>query len=441
MAARITLSTTDLGSTSNSDAPSYWNAENHTGESYLRAEHWKEDMEGLTLPGRTQIVPVSQPSGEAILRYVEELKMFAALRDTGVDPYTSKSGPIPKDVPSMDSGAFLDHHWTWASQEWIKSTVRVHWWNSLQDLSSSLDRVISDYNHAAFVKLSVRSPKDAVARLSITRERVKEKIRESVEGGCSSEEELGQNICAIRWAAWRGLRVSSGEDALQLLLRSDRIYVDILQHQLFSAKGAWDLNVIVSEFFEGFHPDWEFRGFVSGGVRTGLTAYSPFIFERQQVEKKADILRLIEKVWDRVDEKSRVQDYSVDFAVSPECGEGQCWVIEINAFLPPLAGSGLFSMHDAKDRDIIKNGPFEFRVKEKPIVEEDFTVVKVDEKTGRTTTVIMQPATPEVMDWVKEVRRELKDPKPVQTNGTFLPLSTQQLKFTSERREHQKGGT
>lgn len=61
MAARITLSTTDILSRSDKEddladgRPSYWSSENHVGDSYLRAENWKKDMEDLTLPGKTAV--------------------------------------------------------------------------------------------------------------------------------------------------------------------------------------------------------------------------------------------------------------------------------------------------------------------------------------------------------------------------------------------------
>lgn len=77
------------------------------------------------------------------------------------------------------------------------------------------------------------------------------------------------------------------------------------------------------------------------------------------LKKRDQILAKIHSVWDKIHGKIPIQNYCVDFAVQPDCS--QCWIVEVNAFLPPLAGSGLFQMHVAADRDIIYNGPFTFR--------------------------------------------------------------------------------
>jgi hypothetical protein len=117
----------------------------------------------------------------------------------------------------------------------------------------------------------------------------------------SEEASLSDDVAAIKQASWLALRCFDADQALQVLLRSDRIYLDILQQQLFNQKLAshhdistsaqdestdtssapsnchFNLNVHVCQFFDGFDPDWEFRGFVSKGQRTGLTAYSPWL--------------------------------------------------------------------------------------------------------------------------------------------------------------------
>ncbi|CAF0830003.1 unnamed protein product [Didymodactylos carnosus] len=383
--------------------PTYWNAQNHSEDSYLRAEHWMEDVKECLLPGRHEIVRMNLKSGQAILRYREELKMFAAIRDEKLNSKSKKSATSKKtiQIESMQSPTFLDEHWKTTEAVWPKSPI-----------------LIAKFNRSAFIKLSVRSPKDAVFCLLSTREIIRERIAASVAAGCSEINELNEDVSAIKWAAWRGLRVSSGAQAIQLLLRSDRVYVDILQHELFlqtqpstskEENATFNLNVIVREFFEGFHPNWEYRGFVSGGIRTGLTAYNPWILDPQQLANKDRILELISSVWTQVESKIiKISDYSIDFAVAPTCMDGQCWVIEVNAFLPPLAGSGLFSMQSPVDRNIIKNGPFEFRMRDTAVSENDFVVTETDHETGRQLKIIMQPAPPELMNIVKKLRRDLK---------------------------------
>ena len=71
-------------------------------------------------------------------------------------------------------------------------------------------------------------------------------------------EELSDTVKIIKEAAWLAMRVVNGAEAMQLLLRSDRIYVDILQADLF-AKPDKDTGkkVCVSTiaiWFYGSHP-------------------------------------------------------------------------------------------------------------------------------------------------------------------------------------------
>ncbi len=134
-------------------------------------------------------------------------------------------------------------------------------------------------------------------------------------------------------------------------------------------------------------------------------AGSPWIYQPSIVRDKLAILALVEGVWDRVQPKIRSDNYSIDFAVAPDLSA--CWIVEINNFLPPLAGSGLFKYRHAADRTVIERGPFEFRIKETPVTPEDFVSVDIDEATGRTTTTTMHPAPPHIMKLVGDVRKSL----------------------------------
>lgn len=73
-----------------------------------------------------------------------------------------------------------------------------------------------------------------------------------------------------------------------MLLRSERVYLDVLQHELFN-KGdpsKFSLDIHLAPFFEGFDPALEFRGFVAEGRRTSLTAYSPWVYDRRIIQHK-----------------------------------------------------------------------------------------------------------------------------------------------------------
>jgi hypothetical protein len=82
--------------------------------------------------------------------------------------------------------------------------------------------------------------------------------------------------------------------------------------------------------------------------------------------------------------------------------------VEINNFLPPLAGSGLFNYNDSADRELLlhSNGPrpFEFRIRTEPMQTADLEYHNPE--TGRT--IVMQPAPPHTMRFVRAQRFEMQ---------------------------------
>lgn len=214
------------------------------------------------------------------------------------------------------------------------------------------------------------------------------------------------------------MRCMCGEDAILLLVRSERIYLDILHHEMFcdgDKDATFNISVHIFEFFSGFDPDLEFRGFVSKGRRTALTIYNPWVYDETIVKNSDKISALILSLWDLAAVNIRSQDYSLDFAVAPDLSH--CWIVELNDFLPPLAGSGLFDFHKDSDRQVIFQGPFEFRVRSTPVVKADFTREVVNQQTGERKMIIMQPETDEVMELVRAFRNA--------QHGVFPPSASQ----------------
>jgi hypothetical protein len=426
MAAHICVSSESSVNTSGSSYPKYWSAENHSasdGNIYLRAEEWLKDLDGYTLPVRNSVIQINIKMGEAIMRYREELKMYAAIADQEAATTTSATS-TGRHTPAMEDPTFLDTRHSSMKLEWPAGQQRAEWWGALEDLRVQLDDVIKTMPSGAFVKFSVRSPKDSAAVMASYKAFIQEHV-ETSNIAPDSELALGADVSAIKYANWKALMCRSGEDALLLLLRSERIYIDILQHELF-CKGnreAFDLKLHVFEFFSGFDPDWEFRAFMSDGKRTAITLYNPWVHSQQIIDQKEAILGLMYDIWDKVESRIRSANYSLDFAVAPDLSG--CWIVELNNFLPPLAGCGLFDFYDINDRNTIINGPFEFRIRTAPVTESDFIRVKVDEVTGVKTTLTMQPSSPELMRFTANARRRAFGlPVPLEAD-----LDTQQSKY------------
>ena len=82
MAGSVTLSLDSVGvGAAADDRPKYWSAEHHGRENYLRAEEWVPDVREFMFDGARTTVPLTHEAATAILRYREDAKMFAALRD------------------------------------------------------------------------------------------------------------------------------------------------------------------------------------------------------------------------------------------------------------------------------------------------------------------------------------------------------------------------
>ena len=384
---------------------SYWKEENHTTDNFLRVEQWLPSVAHLTLTnGIEEVVQLSYDLGVAMLRYCEEVKMMANIRD---EQEVGKG-----KAPSLEDADFWDEEHTRISSEWPASNNRKIWWCSLCDLAEKLDQAISNLpTQSAFVKLSVRSPKDSAFKTQTFFTELEELLGSS-DLDSSDPSVLSENVRFIKIASFKALKVSNGWEALKLLLRSDRVYVDILQHELFNKKENFKLNVHVAPFIDDLDPCWEFRGFVSNGKKTGLTAYSPWVYDPLLLENKAKIEKLILSVWNEAEPLVSSKNYSIDFAVSPKLNS--CKIVEINNFLPPLAGAGLFNYSNEEDRKLVHEGPYSFRVKVKPITDQDFVTKQKDKQTGGTITVEMKPAPPHVLHFIECWRRGINPSSQVQ---------------------------
>ncbi len=392
-----------------SPVASYWTPENHradTGNTYLRLEEWMKDLQDYVLPVRhtASSIDLTLEMGRALLRYREELKMMAAIYN--------QDHP-DRLLDAMDDVKFLQERHKAIKEEWPLGKEISEWWKALESLMSKIDEAIArtkelqPSSKGIFIKLSVRSPKDSAWLMDSYRTHLRDHMQQTSIPP-DSPYALGDDVAAIRYANWQSTCCRTSEEALLLLVRSDRIYMDVQHHELYcegDKSQSFHLQLHVSAFFEEFDPAYEFRGFVSNGIRTGLTIYNPWVYDEKLIEREQSILSTMLTLWDTVSPKIRSENYSLDFALSKDLTK--CWIIELNNFLPPLAGSGLFKYHEDIDKDIIANGPFEFRIRKTPVVESDFHYERIDKHTGKNVRVTMQPATDEIMLFVQNLRREI----------------------------------
>ena len=131
-----------------------------------------------------------------------------------------------------------------------------------------------------FVRLSSRSPKDAIYHL----ESFPSLIQEKLSGFENGREDLYSKLHAFYMASTEIMAVSSGREATDLMRRSDRIQGDMEE----AIKNSEPMNLIIREFVN-FPVKNELRGFVHKGVFTALTQYNNLAYFPEHIESKAEV--------------------------------------------------------------------------------------------------------------------------------------------------------
>eukprot|EP00466_Bigelowiella_natans_P011041 jgi/Bigna1/90870/estExt_fgenesh1_pg.C_810086 len=185
---------------------------------------------------------------------------------------------------------------------------------------------------AYFLRLSTRSPKDAIA---------------------VKEEEQGESDAERLKAKINSLKISTGEQALGLLARSQRVFTDISLHFQYRVKGtsSGSLCLILREFLDDLPQDHEFRCFIHKKCITAISQYDPkYVFSALQNRIYVEKLRnIIIKFHEKVAKALPFDSYVMDVAVLPDM---TCTLIEMNPFGAHLSsGSALF--HWENDFEIL----------------------------------------------------------------------------------------
>jgi len=215
------------------------------------------------------------------------------------------------------------------------------------------------------VKLSARSPKD-VAHLRedlIFNDLITEEVIKTISP--SNTDSAIQDALAFCRACGRANRVTNGKQALWLLLNSQRIYDDLLIYvskiidiQQVSEDSNLPLKLVVRKWVD-IDPTSECRAFVFGGELRAMTQYHPsyFVPALGKPEIEVKILDLFSTIKNLIQQKN----YTIDFALSGDLQS--IWIVELNN-PPPVAGTVLF--HWNSDKEIITNGPYQFRILQHP---------------------------------------------------------------------------
>ena len=238
--------------------------------------------------------------------------------------------------------------------------------NGIEDKINEGIRLIRDKtknpSSKCFLRLSTRSPKDAIFHMNNFPDLYASKLKQVTE--CDSVPSHGKvqiydKLMAFYLASTEILSISEGSQGIKMLVVSNRIQGDLKMYVEMSEP----LNLIIREFVQ-FPVEHELRGFVWKKNFTALSQYNNIAFlpslVKNKVEIEAKVKTFMEKFIQIVGEK--VENFVVDIVLDYD---GKVWVVELNPF-GELAGSCLFSW--ITDRDLLLNedGRYEFRIQETP---------------------------------------------------------------------------
>ena len=231
----------------------------------------------------------------------------------------------------------------------------------LHDLIDRLSSTITSFSSGkgAFVKLSTRSPKDSPVAFEKAH-----KTYQACLGSLGDNPSINDKLNLLSTIIGESLKVTTGEEAVKLLVSSDRVGED-LEYALEKGDEEFtkSVHLVVREWVNV--PLWgEFRGFVSGGRLTALGQYNYLIQFPILKDKVSRIKGDLEKFHASIQECITMEQYIIDFVWTEE----SMYLIEFNAFSEERMFSsttGLWNWESPTDREIMTKGPLTLRIRDK----------------------------------------------------------------------------
>lgn len=228
-----------------------------------------------------------------------------------IEPYTFKTVFIPIEKPIAQ--ALMD-----AYKQFVK-TGTFQFPQVLQPFADTLTAQIKESfpSGTCFMKTSQRSPKDV---LSTSSKSLYDLFQQELAKLTPQEQMQNQwRIIAMTIAATSLLCVSNGNEAVELLIRSRRVFEDLHEHvaeysdsSLMICLREWDLLIDIR---------FEFRAFVCKGQMNAMSQYNYIGYWPTLAKNKQLILSKIMTLFDIVSPLLAgigVTDYVIDFALSED---------------------------------------------------------------------------------------------------------------------------
>jgi len=247
----------------------------------------------------------------------------------------------------------------------------------LDELTQRLEQTIQTEflekgNYGAFAKLSTRSPKDVLMESEKLLTILKKNIK-----SVPLHDFNGELIAYINSLIEAG-NFTSGKEIVEVFSKSERIYVDLTRWLMFPQE-LGDMFITLREFRSDLRAHMEFRGFVYQNKLNCVSQYYDTVCFDILVKNETIYKQKILSFFETIQKLIPIENYVVDFV----CFDDHIRVIELNPWAS-TSGASLFSWH--KDRSILFNGPFEFRILSKPeedVIKTIFPEIKKIDKNSK----------------------------------------------------------
>lgn len=218
-------------------------------------------------------------------------------------------------------------------------------------IAEEINEQIESLGGRAVVRLSTRSPKDIVTQRVCTFTYFAEEEKKLLP--LNLREDVRQMISLTR-AAGKAMSVSSGREAVDMFIDSQRVFDDITT--------ACSLNQVLRVIVRKYIPlynELELRVFVNQHKVSAISQYYASCHVHWLHENKEKVQDDVINAVNEISKLLSIEDYVIDFAFDENY---KLWVVEIN-LPPPLAGMSMFDKHNQNDLDIVKGKKeFEFRL-------------------------------------------------------------------------------
>ncbi|KAL0476368.1 gamma-glutamylcyclotransferase [Acrasis kona] len=266
-----------------------------------------------------------------------------------VKDFTFETAFLPLSL--SEAQAIVNYYETFYNHRMKLSSEHVHMLKSLERRIEAELRTNQAFACGAFLRLCGRSPKDGEP---LNRSQVLVKYNKDLEELYLQGAPRNANTKLRAIAKSTYLRVTTGAEAMSLLLTSERVFTDLQDWLRFGGSE----QIVLRRWHEGMSLEYEFRVFVNHNKITAISQYDHYCEYPDLVAIKDQVQSLIIEKWSQVHQHIGQESYVIDFSYDPN--KKTIVMIELSPFRT-CTGTAMFSW--SQDQDQLHNGPLEFRIK------------------------------------------------------------------------------